>query len=130
MTLCLESRFFIVMLCVIMLNVVMLNVIAHAHFFHSIRLFYPPPSWGLYYKTLRTCNVQKMVRLCNKLVSSLLPATFTSLDKHISLLHNLYIFCALWVRNVLQYRTLVLCNIAIIQNEDKVSKYKGLNQIC
>ncbi len=57
---------------------------------YDSEMFYSIGPRGLYYKTLRTRNLQKMVRFHNKLVSFPLPVSkYNSLDKHASLLQNL-----------------------------------------
>jgi hypothetical protein len=45
---------------------------------------------GLYYKTLRICNVQQMDRFCNKPVPCIIDHKHINFDKHTSLLWNLY----------------------------------------
>ncbi len=43
---------------------------------------------GLYFKTLWFCNLEKLYRFCNRLVSFLLSVTCTNLDKQTSFLWN------------------------------------------
>jgi len=46
---------------------------------------------GLCYKTLRMYNLQKIDRYCSMLESFQMSVNFNSLDKHTSLLQNMYI---------------------------------------
>jgi len=59
------------------------------------KMFYS--SGRLDYKKLQTCNLQKMVRFCSKLVSFLLSIFFTSLE------NTLAYYRKLQIRQVLKY---------------------------
>jgi hypothetical protein len=48
-------------------------------------MFYDTGARGVYYKTLRICNLRQMARLYSKLVASQLSVSNTSFEKHASL---------------------------------------------
>ncbi len=81
------------------LSLALINTLACYKIFISARVCHVYCTWSLYNKTLQT-NVPKEDRSCSKLVPSLLSATFTSMDKHTSLLQD---FFSARVCNVLLY---------------------------
>jgi hypothetical protein len=53
--------------------------------FHAVQYW----KWGMYYKTLLTCNVRQMDRFSNKAVPHIVVHNHTTFDKHTSLLQKL-----------------------------------------